>query len=207
MKISKHIHSCILIKDENGNILIDPGNYSYNEKALDLNSISTLDYLLLTHEHEDHVYMPFVKEIISKFPQVKILTNEAIRELLKKENIETSKSIEGIEMFQTSHEKVFGTEPPMNVGFNISSKFTHPGDSLSFDTTEEVLALPVQAPWCSLTEAVNKAETLKPKIIIPIHDWHWNDTAREAFYGRMKSYFATLQIDFRPLSTGEEITV
>lgn len=66
MKISKHVHSCLLIEENNTTILIDPCNYTYEEKALDINSLGKLDYLLIAHEHQDHLHIPFIKEIMRR---------------------------------------------------------------------------------------------------------------------------------------------
>ena len=85
MKISKHIHSCLLIKEQGKTILLDPGNYSYESKALDINSLKQLDFIGITHEHADHMYIPWIKEIVVKFPNVKIITNDSCVKLLAKE--------------------------------------------------------------------------------------------------------------------------
>lgn len=207
MIISKHIHSCLIIKENDKVFLIDPGEYSLEENGLDLNTITQLDYILITHEHSDHMYIPFIKHVVKKFPLIKILTNNSVKDVLEREHVSTINSIDGVEMFETPHEQVFGTNPPPNVGFNIFDRLTHPGDSLSFDGAKEILALPLQAPWCSLTQAVEKAISLKPKTIIPIHDWHWNEKARENFYQRLVDYFSGNGIEFKPLQTGEEFSL
>lgn len=207
MRISKHVHSCLLISDQDKNIILDPGNYTYEEKGLDLKSVDKLDYLLITHEHPDHMFVPLIKEIINKFPSIQILTNRSASEVLKKENIKTVNSIQGIETIEVPHERVFGGDPPLNVQFDIFDKLSDPGDSLHFGEIKEVLALPLQAPWCSLTQSVEKAVSLKPKVVLPLHDWHWNDRARETFYERLKKYFDEFEIDFKPLRTGEEVVI
>lgn len=209
MKISKHVHSCLLIEDQGKTVLVDPGVYSYEEKAPDLNSITKLDLILITHEHEDHLYTPFLKEILAKFPDTPIITNTAIVEILGKEGIEAkSEGNEIVQLQEAPHEHVFGVpQMPKNVLFKIFGKLTHPGDSLHFNLETEVLALPVQAPWTSLTGAVEKALELKPKVIVPIHDWHWNEDARGAFYSRLEKFFSEKGIDFKPLKTGESVEI
>jgi L-ascorbate metabolism protein UlaG (beta-lactamase superfamily) len=209
MKISKHIHSCLLIEDQGKTVLIDPGQYSFEAKALDLGSITKLDALLITHEHPDHFYLPAIKEILAKFPKTPIISNPSVVELLKKENI-TASSLgnEFVEIEEAPHEHVFGVaQMPKNVLFRVFGKLTHPGDSEHYDLKTEVLALPVQAPWTATTAAVERAVKLKPKVIIPIHDWHWNEEAREGLYGRFVNYFKENGIDFKPLKTGEVVEV
>lgn len=208
MKISKYIHSCLLVEEGNKRILIDPGIYTYEAKALDVNSLPQLDSILITHEHPDHMHPPFMKEIVNKFPNAQIITNPAAAELLNKEGLKaSSKENDIVKIEEVPHERVFGSEPPKNVLFNIFSKLSHPGDSLHFSLRTPTLALPVQAPWCSLTEAVEKAVSLKPKVIIPVHDWHWNDSARSTFYKRLDGYFGDFGIKFEGLEAGESVEV
>ena len=203
MRTSKHIHSCLVVEEAGKRFLLDPGQYTHEAKALDLESLDNLDYLLITHEHPDHLYTPFVKEIVAKFPQVKIMTNSSIVEILGKEGIKAgAEGDELVKIEEVPHEKIFGVEVPKNVMFTISGKLADPGDSHHFKTSAPVVALPVQAPWGSTTAAVEWAQSLKPEVIIPIHDWHWHDAAREWMYQRLEKYFDSLGIKFLGLETG-----
>ena len=87
MKISKHLHSCLLVEEQGKTLLFDPGIFTYQEKALDLSKLEKLDYILITHDHPDHMHLPFLQELITKFPSAKIITNNAIVEPLAKQNI------------------------------------------------------------------------------------------------------------------------
>lgn len=207
MQITKYLHSCLLVEEVGKKFLLDPGNYTAEAKVLNINNLDKLDYLLITHEHQDHMYIPLIKKILLKFPDLAIITNPSAKKLLEKEGINSStKATDLIKVESVPHEKVFGGEPPMNILFRIDD-LTHPGDSLHFNSSTKILALPVQAPWGSLTQAVKLAVSLKPKVILPIHDWYWNDIARELFYKRLESYFATLGIKFIGLKTGVQVTV
>jgi L-ascorbate metabolism protein UlaG (beta-lactamase superfamily) len=79
MKITKFIHSCLIVEIENKNILLDPGSYTAEENALNIEEIDTLDYLLITHEHQDHMHLPFVKQIVKKFPEIKVMSNQSLK--------------------------------------------------------------------------------------------------------------------------------
>lgn len=201
MKITKFVHSCLLVEEDNKKILIDPGNYS--APALDLNSLSDLSYLLITHEHQDHFYLPLIKEILAKFPNVKIISNSSVAKILGIQGIQvTTGGDDFIQLEEAPHEKIFMGPSPQNVKFVVGGKLTDPGDCLHFQSTTEILALPVQAPWGSTTEAVELAQKLKPKVIIPIHDWHWNTEARENMYKRLEEYFGKSGIKFISMQTG-----
>lgn len=203
MKVSKFVHSCLLIEEKDKAILIDPGNYTYQEQALNINTLEKLDYILITHEHPDHMYIPFIQELVKKFPHVLIITTSSAVEVLKKEKIPaTTNGNEFITIESVPHERVFGVEVPQNVLFKLFDTFIHPGDSLHFNTHASILAIPIQAPWGSYVEAVEKGLKQEPHIIIPIHDWHWRDQAREALYQRARDYFKTHGIDFKGVEKG-----
>ncbi|HVS58804.1 MAG TPA: hypothetical protein VHD60_03650, partial [Candidatus Saccharimonadales bacterium] len=82
-----------------------------------------------------------------------------------------------------------------------------PGDSHSFKETEQILALPVQAPWGSTIHAIRLALELKPKYVIPIHDWHWSDEARQQMYERFEKVFGSNGITFCKMKSGEPVVL
>lgn len=207
MNIRKFNHSCLLVEENETAILIDPGNYS--ESVLDLNNISKLDYVLITHEHLDHCFVPLIKSVIAKFPQVQIITNNSVKELLAKENIlATTEENEDIQITPVPHEKIWGVITPLeNIMFTLLHKLSHPGDSLTFIQSAEILALPISGPWASTTWAVETALKVKPKVIIPIHDWHWKDEVRKSMHKRLAEYFHSQGIDFRPIEVGDTIEI
>jgi|SRR5579885_1059099 len=208
MKLSKHIHSCLLIEDHEQTMLFDPGDFSYHAHALDIASLDKLDYILITHPHADHCYAPFIKDLLQKFPNAHIITNPAVKEKLDKEHISSQTTTpETISFEPASHEKIWDSQPPQNTAITIFNKLTHPGDSLQFTRTAPILALPLTAPWGSTTSCIEKALALKPKVIISIHDYLWRDEIRIAMYKRLTEFFASKGITFKGLETGEIITV
>lgn len=209
MRVTKYIHSCLLIEDQGKTILIDPGIFTYEAKALDVNILNKLDYILVTHGHTDHVSVLFLKELLKRFPKVKIISNRDVVNLLRKEGIAVqTNSNEHVQLTPAEHERLIpGMQMPENTLFTVFGRLNDPGDSLHFDKSSEILALPVQAPWGSLVQAVEKALILKPKIIIPIHDWHWRDEARIWAYGMMEKVFDKEGIEFKRMETGVSVEV
>src|SRR3989344_968649 len=152
MKITKYVHSCLLVEEKGKAALIDPGNYTSQSRSLDLRYLEKLDFVLITHEHADHLHIPFLKEILAQFPEVVVITNPSVVLLLEQEGIRaSSKGNAFVAVKEFSHEKIFSSVAPPNVLFDVFSRLTHPGDSFGFSETREVLALPVQAPWGSAT--------------------------------------------------------
>lgn len=205
MKISKYLHSCLLVEDQKKTFLFDPGVFTFQEKVLAVNSLSKLDYILITHEHPDHVYLPFVHDLVTKFPDVKIVTNQSIVNILHNENIKATDVGDNIVQLENApHEMLWDSKPPENTLITLSGRLAHPGDSLHFKTSVEILALPIVAPWGSTTDAVNLALKLKPKVVIPIHDWMYKDIVRQMMYQRFNDFFKSKGITFKGLETGEQ---
>ncbi|MBI4122825.1 MAG: MBL fold metallo-hydrolase [Parcubacteria group bacterium] len=206
MKITKYVHSCLLVEEQGKAALIDPGNYTFQSKALDVRYIEKLDFVLITHEHQDHLDVPFLRTILAQFPNVEIISNPSVVLLLEQQGVKaSSRGNKDVSIAEASHERLPFSSPPQNILFHVFSRLTHPGDSFAFFETREVLALPVQAPWGSTTQAVEKALQLRPRVVIPIHDWHWRDEARKTMYERLAAYFKEHGIEFRGLETGNTL--
>ena len=188
------------MEDQGKVVLIDPGIYSYNEKALNISLLTQLDFIAITHEHSDHMHIPFIKDLLIKFPNARIIANNPVVNILAKENISAvTEGNDYIKLEKAPHEKMFMGPSPENNLITCFGKISHPGDSLTFKTNSEILALPITAPWGSTTWAVEKALELKPKVIIPIHDWHWKDEVRKGMYDRLEKYFKNNGIIFKKL--------
>jgi len=186
MKVTKLVHSCLLVETKEINILIDPGKYALDGRQLTSLQVEELDFIVITHEHQDHYYLPSLNLLSNKFPHAKIITNSELAETIKSENLSnevSSMSRDGIEVFEANHEPLpLGQPAPTNIGIHISGELTHPGDALHFEKTCSILALPVTAPWSSLKQSLERVIEIKPKKVIPIHDWHWHKEARNEQY-------------------------
>jgi L-ascorbate metabolism protein UlaG (beta-lactamase superfamily) len=208
MKITKYLHSCLLVEEAEKTILIDPGQFTYESKVFAINKYASLDYILITHEHFDHMFMPFVKELLQKFPDVEIISNDSVVTKLREEQIEaTTDTPEFITAESLPHEDIVIAVPPENTQFTLFGKLTHPGDSHHVKQSAPILALPLQAPWGSFANALKLAESLSPKYIIPIHDWHWKDEVRQNLYKAAATYLEQDAIVFKGVETGEMVEI
>lgn len=206
MKITKLGHSCLLVEMPeplNRTLLIDPGVFS----EVDVDSLEFVDDIVITHEHPDHVDKELLKRLVAKFPKARVKAPATLAPKLEGISV-TTDAVEGIEFFAAPHEghPPF-LAPPENIGVHYLGKLSHPGDSHSFTETKEILALPITAPWGSVDRAVQLALQLKPKHILPIHDWHWKDEAREEMYNWIERVFADNGIKFYKLKNGEPIVI
>lgn len=211
MKITKLVHSCLLVEmpePVNRTALFDPGTMS--EEAVNVASLEFLDDIFITHEHFDHLSVPLLKQLVAKFPEVRITGPQAVVDIVKQEGLHaSSEAPEGVSFFEAPHEAMepLGGSPPQNTGIHYLDRVSHPGDSHHFTETKPVLALPVQAPWGATVNAVSLALNLKPQFIVPIHDWHWSDAARSQMYDRMEEFFGRHDIAFCKPQTGQAFTL
>lgn len=205
MKITKFTHSCLMVEMPDRTIIFDPGVFS--EDALNVESLKYLDDIVITHEHPDHCSLDLLKKLVEKFPKVRIKTPSALVPKLEGISV-TTDPVDGIEIFDAKHEghSPF-LKPPENIGVHYLGVLTHPGDSHSFLETKQILALPITAPWGSTDRAVELALQLKPKHVLPIHDWHWKDEVRDEMQSRLQKIFAEYDIEFHPLTDGEAINI
>ncbi|MEO8104806.1 MAG: MBL fold metallo-hydrolase [Candidatus Saccharibacteria bacterium] len=210
MKITKYVHSCLLVEMPapiNRTALFDPGIMS--ESALDVSGLEFLDDIIITHEHGDHLSLALIKQLVAKFPDVRITSTTHVTQLLSEHGIEaTDQQSDGIVLLEAPHENVDPLWPtPESLGVHFLDRLTHPGDSHNFSETKTVLALPVTAPWGSMVNAFNIAIELNPKYIVPIHDWHWREEARLQAYQDLTQAFAKVGITFLGLEDGHPVVV
>jgi L-ascorbate metabolism protein UlaG (beta-lactamase superfamily) len=212
MKITKFIHSCLLVEmpePVSRTVLFDPGVMSAAE--LEKHDFEYLDDIVITHGHGDHFDLKAVKRLVTQFPDVRITAPPDVVVTLRDEGITASSTpAEGLVNLEAPHEQirpVFDADPPAQCPVHYLDILTDPGDSHSFTETKEVLALPVQAPWGSEASAIALALKLKPKHVLPIHDWHWSVDARSGEYDRMEKIFAEQGITFHKLETGVPVVI
>lgn len=207
MKITKYVHSCVLAETGERVALFDPGEMS--ETALNVNQLEQLDDVFITHEHNDHFSLKLVRSIHTKFPNVRITSTESVVKQLADEHINaSSKPPFGVSFFNSPHEgNPPFLKPPSQIGIDYLGQLSDPGDSLSFTDTKPILMLPLTAPWGSTLAAVNLTLKLKPRYIIPIHDWLWRDEVRKNMYGRLAQLFSEYNMEFLKLETGMPIEI
>ena len=178
--ITKLVHACLLIDTGDQRILVDPGTFTWNDKRFDLAMVAGVDRILITHEHPDHVSIDLVREALERSNDAEIETTAPLQAILAEHDIEAV--TEGTPQFAAPHERIPIGPGPANVGFHIAGAVTHPGDSHSFVETMPILAMPFAAPWGSVTGGADRTRLVRPRYVIPIHDWFVSDPGRDFLY-------------------------
>lgn len=177
MKITKLGHCCLLIETRGKRILTDPGSYTIEAHS----KLENIDYILFTHEHQDHYHLESLKVILENNYQALVYANSSVSELLEKEEIAHKKVSHGeaitlgeiaVVGIGEKHAEMHSSIPlSANTGFFIDGRLWYPGDAFTDpDRLVEILALPVSGPWMKISEAIDYALTLKPKVAFPVHD-------------------------------------
>lgn len=175
MRVTKFGHACILVEEGGAKILIDPGAFSTGQ-----NEAKGVDAILITHEHQDHVAMDSLKAVLKNNPDAVIYTNHGVGKLLDAENIPyqlledgQEAEVKGVSIkgYGVDHACIHESIPLIrNTGYMIANRLFYPGDALSQDVHAEILALPVAAPWLKISEPIDFAVKVKPKVAFPVHD-------------------------------------
>jgi L-ascorbate metabolism protein UlaG (beta-lactamase superfamily) len=207
MKVTKVGHACLLVEEGKLKVLIDPGNYNPKPEA------SGLDVILITHEHDDHCFLPVLQEVLKENPQAEVITHEAVGKKLESSGI-TWTPIKDGEVIDRKEVKIasYGKEHAIihrelprfaNTGFMIAGRFFYPGDALyKPPVSVEILALPTAAPWMRVEESIDYGRNVKPKIAFPVHDGIMVPAARGFAKMLAPKFFAPLGIDFRDATEG-----
>lgn len=185
MKITKLGHCCLVLEEKGVKILTDPGSFTTAQ-----NEVTGINAVLITHEHADHYHLDSLKTVLKNNPQATVITNSAVGALLDKEGIThqiigdgQSTDVQGIKIegFGKEHGKIYQNLPTVeNTGYFVADRFYFPGDSLhSPSKPVDVLALPVAGPWLKMSEVIEYAKEIQPRVAFPVHDgfkpytvWH-----------------------------------
>jgi L-ascorbate metabolism protein UlaG (beta-lactamase superfamily) len=207
MNIRKIGHCCLVIETNGKKIMTDPGSFSTAQ-----NEEKNIDIVLITHEHQDHFHLESVKKILENNPAVKIITNAAVGKLLDVENIAHeilehggSKTEQGIllEGFGEKHAVIYKEMGQVeNTGYFVDGKLFYPGDAFVVPGKPvDILALPVAGPWMKISEAIEYAIAVKPRVAFPVHDAIMRNPSM--FHGFFGPLLKGVSVDFVSMSDGD----
>ncbi len=213
MKITKYIHSCLLIEKGADKILFDPGIFTFAEGLVEPSEFENIQAIIVTHKHPDHIDSESLKKILDNNEKAVVLANSDIKKMLAEKDIEAELLESGekavgsfvIEALDAPHEKILADELPKNTAYIIDGNILHPGDSYSIKLYErkgtQILCLPTMAPWTTELQTFDFAVEMSPEFIVPIHDGYSKDFFLESRYQNFKKYFDQKNIEFQWMSS------
>ncbi|HEY7113752.1 MAG TPA: MBL fold metallo-hydrolase [Thermoanaerobaculia bacterium] len=211
MRITKYIHSCLLIEANGDRILVDPGTFTFRGGDVTPDTFGAVSAVFVTHDHADHVDDDAVKAILARNPAAVLFTNSEARAAFARRGLEAAIFEEGVKTIgrmpiravPAPHASMLGAVPPKNVAYVIGETLLVPGDSYAsgMDSCRgvPVLALPIAAPWAKELETAAFAERIAPKVILPIHDGFVKEAFLAGRHQNFEKYFASRGIAFRSL--------
>ena len=190
--------------------MTDPGAYSTLQ-----NEVKGIDYIFITHEHQDHFHVESLKKVLANNPEARIITNKGVGKLLDVEKISYELLEHGhagefdgvhVEGFGEKHAVIYAAFGQVqNTGYFFQNRFFYPGDAFYNPLRPvEILALPVAGPWMKISDAVDYAKVLKPEICFPVHDAVL--AQRKPFLMPPEKFLPLAGIEFRDAVEGTKLT-
>lgn len=193
MHITHFGHAAVLIETATGaRALVDPGTYSHGFEALE-----GVDLILVTHAHLDHVDATRLGALREANPKAVLVANPeasaaagASRRGDRQVFEGGAVTIAGVQVQPTgrAHAEIHPELPPLNnTGFILDGEVWHPGDAFDAPPHQvDILLLPVGGPWMKISEAVDFARAVGPRVVVPIHQAGLTDVHRELHYGLLR---------------------
>lgn len=210
MKITKIGHCCLLIEVDDRRIMTDPGGFTVAEHVR-----CDIDIVVYTHEHSDHFHLESLKELRKQNPELTIIANSAVWELLNGADI-LYETLEGTAeaavkdvyfcACDAKHVEIFEDFGQVqNTGYFITERLFYPGDAYAEPGKPvEILALPVAGPWCKVADVVRYAQKVAPQIAFPVHDGLLNGQG-VVIQHRVVAANLPDSIDFRSVLSGDSL--
>ena len=210
MKITKLGHCCLIVEEKGVRFMTDPGAYSTLQ-----DEARNIDFIFITHEHPDHLHIESLKTVLKNNPKANIVSNNSVGKILEKEGIPYQLLEHGaigefsgicVEGFGEQHAVIYQEFGQVqNTGYFFQNRLFYPGDAFyNPHRPVEILALPVGGPWLKISDAIEYALTLKPKVCFPVHDGmlRFNQVTRLI----PQTFLPPAGIEFRDAGEGTELS-
>jgi L-ascorbate metabolism protein UlaG (beta-lactamase superfamily) len=216
VRITKFVHSCLLVEHDGKKALVDPGNYSWNSGLIGQDLLHDIDYVCITHIHPDHLDPTFANVVNELSPNALWYSTQEVCTQLKGSQIEahSDSQLSDVLMIKSDHANLdpWFPEQPEHTSFLLFEELPVSGDHQSHASNEgaRILAGAFNGgPWGAAVGSVAMIRDMKPrpKVYIPLHDWHLKDEAREALYERAKVVCEGFGVEFLSIKNGYPVEV
>lgn len=215
MRVTHLGHACLLIESGDTRVLIDPGVFSRFE------GVTGLDAIVVTHQHADHVDAERLLALLEANPDADLHVEPSVPDTTLQgspaaarcRTMSSGRSLQvgdglTLEPVGDRHAVINEALPRIgNLGVVVrvdgGSTLFHPGDAYDAQPGRvDVLALPLNAPWCASKETVAFVQRIAPRVVVPIHDGLLNEVGRGMYLSQVQR-FGPDGLELRDLSGGE----
>lgn len=187
MQLTKFTHSCVRVESQGTVIVIDPGNFSEVETAME-----GADHVLITHTHPDHLDPQRVPDQLRAQPQSHVWAPPSVAQDLRETLGEAADDPDGkprihdvaaeseldlggvsVQTFGGQHALIHPLIPTVeNVGYLLEGKLFHPGDSfvVPHGIKPTTVLVPLHAPWSKISEVIDFLIAVGAPTAYQIHD-------------------------------------
>jgi L-ascorbate metabolism protein UlaG (beta-lactamase superfamily) len=209
MKLTKHPHAHLTLEQANQKLIIDPGIFS-----ADLGDIANVTAIIVTHSHADHLDADHITQIQAANPSVQLFTTADVAELLDGATVVQHGERITVGAFElrfygqehaSIHESV---AVPDNIGVLVNDTLYYPGDAFTIpEGTVKVLAVPGNAPWATVGQAMDFIVALKPDIAFPTHNALLSEAGHQVYNTHLDNISKESGTEFHFLQPGDSIEI
>ena len=184
MELTKQGHACVVLRDGDRNLVIDPG--AFTDPAV----FQGAGAVLITHEHADHFEPQRLRAALDADPALEVWTNKSVAAQLEglggrvhvvgRGDAVTAAGFD-VRVHGELHAEIHPDIPPTaNIGFLIdggaNGTVFHPGDALTVpDEPVATLLVPMHAPWSRTADLIDYVRAVHADQAFAVHDGALND--------------------------------
>ena len=180
MELIKHGHACVVLREGERRLVIDPG--AFTEPA----ALDGATAVLVTHEHADHFAPDRLRAALDADPALEIWTNASVARQLdglggRVHVVGNGDAISvagfDVHVHGELHAEIHPDIPRIpNVGFLVEGQVFHPGDALTVpEEPVGTLLLPLHAPWSRTADLIDYLRAVHADRAYAVHDGLLND--------------------------------
>ena len=188
MELIKHGHACVVLREGDRRLVIDPGVFTGAE------ALAGASAVLVTHEHPDHFAPERLQPALEADPALEVWTNASVAGRL--DGLGTRVHVVGdgdavtiadfgVQVHGELHAEIHPEIPRIqNVGFLVEGTVFHPGDALTVpDEPVTTLLLPLHAPWSRTADLIDYVRAVHADQAYAVHDGLLNDAGLSVVTG------------------------